>query len=266
MTLMLKDGKWLYDLPMGVIEVINYHDYQGHSGGSNHTYDRGGPQQLFSMDNAMYMGGFMNANMGGMGMGMQAFNLIGYESARQYMGMLEHYEYNEYHWTYHKSTNQLQISPFVPCDPDDAITLATDDTGDYRIYENIDCSSPAMTGETTFSSPGFVLLRTQMIEGASLPTYVPPTSGDIQNTIFDIADSYLDWMYSETWIKEYVTALSMITLGRIRRKFSSFSALGNQGISLDGADLISEGTTEKDRLELELDEKHAYEGFGITIG
>lgn len=265
-TMMLKEGSWIYDLPMGVIEVVDYKDYQGHTGGSDHTYDKhGGPQQLFSLDNAMYMNGFMNGNMGGgMWGGRGGFDLVGLEIAHQYMGTLEHYEYNEYDWTYHRHTNQLELRPNVPCKGRE-LTITTDDTGDWRVYDNITCSA-APTGETTFSSPGFVLLRTYMIEGASLPTYVPPTSGDIQNSIFDIADSYLDWMYSEVWIKEYVTALSMITLGRVRRKFSNFSSLGNQGIAMDGSDLISEGTTEKDRLEEELDLKHAYEGYGIVLG
>ena len=264
MTLMLENGKWLYDLPAGVVEVVQYHDYEGRTGGSNHTYGRGGPQTLFSVDNAMYMNGFMNAGMGGMG--LQSFDMVGYEIARQYMGMIEHYQYNEYNWLYHKSTNQLQLQPFVPCDDTKTITLASDENGDYRIYENLTCETDPMSGETTYNSPGFVLLRTFMIEGAGLPTYVPPLSGDIQNSIFNIADSYLEYMYSESWIKEYVTALSMITLGRIRRKFANFASLGNQGVSLDGSDLISEGTVEKDRLEIELDEKHAYEGYGVYFG
>lgn len=283
MTLMLKDGHWIYNLPTGVTEVVDYYDGFGSGGGmgSNHTFNTGGPQVLFSLDNAMYMGGFINT-MGGAGGGglnagympgtyigggggmMGMYNPVSYVLAQQFMGDLEHYHVNKYRWKYHRSTNQLELQPMVPCN-DSQLTLTTDLSGNYKIYDNIDCSSFPTTA-TVFTSPGFILLRTYMVEGASLPTYVPPTSGDIKNSIFDIADSYSEWLFSEVWIREYVTALCMITLGRIRRKFAGFSSLGNQGISMDGADLISEGQTEKDRLEAELNDKHAYEGYGITIG
>ncbi len=260
-TLMLKEGHWIYDLPLGITEVVNYKDYQGHTGGSNHTYDRhGGPQQLFSLDNAMYMSGFLNGTLWGGG----GFDLVGFESARQYLGTLEHYEYNQYDWTYHRYTNQLELRPNVPCS-DKTLTLTTDDTGDWKIYDNMTCSA-APTGETTFNSPGFVLIRAYMIEGASLPTYTAPVTGQNVNSIFNINDNYSEYLFSETWIREYVTALSKIKLGLIRRKFASFSSLGNQGIALDGSELIQEGTEDKNRLEEELELKYSYEGYDISMG
>ncbi len=73
-------------------------------------------------------------------------------------------------------------------------------------------------------------------------------------------------LYDEDWILDYVTAMSKITLGLIRRKFASFSSMGNQGISLDGDSLISEGTTEKENLEITLRDEEAHEGYGIIIG
>ncbi len=262
MTLLLRDGHWIYDLPTGVTEVVDYRDEFGGFGsaGSNHTYNSGGPQVLFSLDNAMYMSGFMNSNSYN---GFGSYNLIDYELAKMTLGDLERQHVNKYTWKYHRGSNQLEIQPFVPCG--NTLTLTTDDEGNYKVFDNISCSA-APSGETTFASPGFVLLKTYMVEGSSLPTYTVPTSGDIGNSIFDIADSYSEWMFSESWIIEYVTALSMIKLGFIRRKLSNFSSLGNQGIQLDGAEMYSDGITQKDRLEEELDLKHAYEGMGIFLG
>jgi len=73
-------------------------------------------------------------------------------------------------------------------------------------------------------------------------------------------------MYDEDWILDYVTAMSKMSLGLIRRKFANFSSLGNQGISLDGSDLISEGQSEKEYLEQTLRDEEAYEGYGVSIG
>jgi hypothetical protein len=55
-------------------------------------------------------------------------------------------------------------------------------------------------------------------------------------------------------------------LGQIRRKFSAYNSVGNTGISLDGAELLSEGKEEMERLIEELDTNYAYEGYGIFIG
>ena len=73
-------------------------------------------------------------------------------------------------------------------------------------------------------------------------------------------------LYDEDWILDYTTALTKISLGLIRRKFASFSSMGNQGISLDGSDLISEGQQEKEYLETTLRDEEAHEGYGIIIG
>lgn len=73
-------------------------------------------------------------------------------------------------------------------------------------------------------------------------------------------------LYENDWIFDYVTALSKITLGGIRRKFESFSSMGNSGISLDGADLISEGKEEKEYLEETLRNEEAFEGYALVVG
>jgi hypothetical protein len=73
-------------------------------------------------------------------------------------------------------------------------------------------------------------------------------------------------LYDEDWIYDYVTALSKITLGLVRRKFANFNSLGNTGISMDGDSLVAEGGTEKEDLETRLREEEPHEGYGIEIG
>lgn len=73
-------------------------------------------------------------------------------------------------------------------------------------------------------------------------------------------------IYDNDWIIDYVTALSKITLGMVRRKFANFASMGGSGISMDGDSLISEGNTEKEQLEETLRNEEAYEGLGIIIG
>ena len=73
-------------------------------------------------------------------------------------------------------------------------------------------------------------------------------------------------MYDEDWILDYVTALSKISLGIVRRKLSNFSSMGNQGISLDGDSMVSDGQSEKEYLEDTLRNEEAYEGYGIFMG
>lgn len=80
-------------------------------------------------------------------------------------------------------------------------------------------------------------------------------------------EDYENKLCNEKWIQEYALALLKINLGYIRRKFSNGSgSIGNVGITLDGSELLSEGKEEKDKLEEELDEKYAFDGYGISMG
>lgn len=293
MTIMLKDGQRLYKLPSGVVEVVNYYDDFGGTfgGGGMNTFTGGGPQTLFSLDNAMYMAGFMNfytgggysgygglqGGYGGHGAGSQGayigggsfgmYNLVTYQLAQQMLGDMEHYHVNTYNWIYHRSSNQLELQPNPPC-VNSSLTITTDLNGNWMVMDDpLDCSTlSAGTTATTFKSPGFVLLRTYMIEGTDLPTYSPPTSGERIHSIFNISDNYSEALFSETWIIDYATAASKVTLGIIRRKFAGYSAMGGQSIALDGDSLVSEGKEEMRELMDALDLKHAYEGYGIIIG
>lgn len=68
-------------------------------------------------------------------------------------------------------------------------------------------------------------------------------------------------------MQDYSLACAKETLGMIRRKFSNFSSIGNEGISLDGDSLIGEAKEEKDKLEERLrQDEESGEGFGIVIG
>ena len=64
----------------------------------------------------------------------------------------------------------------------------------------------------------------------------------------------------EQWVYEYVLALTMITIGRIRGKFTNVNLLGGGTLNYD---MLNEGTTRKESLELKLLEG-ASPGFGDT--
>ncbi len=72
--------------------------------------------------------------------------------------------------------------------------------------------------------------------------------------------------YDTPWMLDYVTALSKMTLGLIRRKFASFSSMGNTGISMDGDSLVSEAQQEIEKLDQRLREEECEEGMGIFVG
>lgn len=92
-------------------------------------------------------------------------------------------------------------------------------------------------------SPGFLLLRTYQIEG---------TAED---------------MYENDWFLDYVTALTKISLGRVRSKFANFTAVGsNVGLAMDGDTLLQEGQAELERLDESLKNEQVYEGLGIYLG
>jgi hypothetical protein len=212
--------------------------------------------------NAGYMPG--TAIGGAMG-GAYQTNMVGMELYRQMAGLMEHYQYNKYIWYYHRSTNQLEIKPSPRCEEPKWLTLDLFEDGSLGMttMENPSCSVQLSAGQV--NSAGFALIKTYMIEGAGLPTYTPPVTGVSVDSIFNIHDHYSDFLFNEPWIIDYVTARCKITLGNLRRKFAQFGSLGNQGISLDGDSLVSEGKEEVLRLEEELPLKHAYEGYGIYL-
>ena len=144
-TVLLQAGKRFYDLPAGVTDVIAYDDTPIKSGGIN---------TLFTIDNYMFSRGFYgNVFWGG-------YDLVSYHLVIDFMKTLNKYRTTPYNWKYHKSTNQLEINPVPPFDgKQKAVTVAHPDTG--------------LPTTMYIDSPGWVLLRTYMVSGATLPNYTP---------------------------------------------------------------------------------------------
>ena len=63
----------------------------------------------------------------------------------------------------------------------------------------------------------------------------------------------------EGWFREYILALSRITLGEARSKFASIPGADNT-LQLNGAALISKGSEDKEKLETKLIDSHLFLG------
>ena len=213
-TIMLVANQYLYDMHGGVVEVIGYDTFSSDIGGIN---------TLFTIENYLYNQG-MYAVLENSG----SYNIISYHIALDFLQSLQRYSPDSYQFKYHKSTNQLEIQP-PPV------------SGNCLIVDDIE-----------YDSPGWLLVRSYMIEQSTLPGW----SYGMEN----------DDLYNSLWVEQYSRALCKITLGYIRRKFASSALLGNQGTAMDGDALVSEGTLEKDALEENVRTKEAYTGYGIEIG
>jgi len=161
-TMLLSAGQKLYDLPMGVTEVLNF-DAQGMETGIN---------TLFTLDNFLYTHGMYASLLNP----STTFNLIGYHLVLDFMESLKKYTPDKYNWKYHRYTNQLEIQPAPPSGASLQVTL------DGTIY--------------TVDSPGFVMLRVFMVEGSTLmeDTTSWPTSG--ADPDFYGTDWVLDYSYA----------------------------------------------------------------------
>ncbi len=252
-TILLKAGKWLYDLPAGVVDIIGFDDRTHNSVFG--VFEPGGINTLFSMDNHMYSNGMLNP-------WSSSFMGVGYEIALGFIETMDKYHPDKYQFRYIKHTNQIEIYP-VPCG--NSFILSTPTSGSSG--SDNPCDIEYNTVEV--DSPGYVLLRSQMIEGSTLPTYTPAISGSNDpdySSKYDISERYSESLFDETWIIEYTLAQTKMVLGYTRRKLENFTALGNAGIPLDGSSLYQEGNDDARRLEEELDIKHSHTGYGIYMG
>lgn len=208
-TLLLIGDQTLYDLPTNTVEVV---DYDIKTTGSIHT--------LFTIENYLYqMGMYDQLLMRG---GGEGYTLVSYHIAREFLDTIKRYVVDAYNYTYHKYTNQLEINPPPPS------------SGSTTVVSG---------GEYVSNSPGYVLLRTYVIDG-------------------DDED-----FYGNIWVHDYALALCKISLGRVRSKFASFSAVGsNVGLALDGDTLIQEGQTDIEKLDERLRLEEVWDGLGIYIG
>ena len=193
------------------------------------------------------------------------YTMIDTYLALSHMELWKKMRHDKYQWRYQRFSNQLEIIPTPEC-------------GNYLSVEStpvsanpdgtVPCSGAPMED---VDSPGYILLRGQIMEGCTLPTYTPSVSGAldfVDNTsLYPDADAnHLEYIYSQPWIIAYSTAYVKQTLGLIRRKFANNTSLGNASISLDGDGLVSEGREDMLRLEEELDQKWSYEGYGVIMG
>lgn len=405
-TMLLEGGKRFYDLPQGVIDILEYDEDSLSAGGGVNT--------LFTIENYFFSQGYYD------GLLQTTATLVGYHQVLEFIEALERYMPDRYAWRYHKKTNQLELTPTPAYNRDEAI-----------VVQRVDPETNTMKSYV-YDSPGYVLIRANVIEGTTLPSVirewdavmkeiVPATelrrindnekdneyfvltspafdgkltiwkNGEIYDkweffddyhrtikwlteseielndellckyktvSIYPSSDSYsytdefeykndsytitpaniitksfmlsektikkeditvffngqkyvygsgfmvdsddqtilftgksLDGvlvngsvlriefpnetsnieeydesLYDKIWLLDYVTALSKISLGLIRRKFSSFNSIGNTGISLDGDMLVSEGTQEREKLDEELRSEETFEGGYIIIG
>ena len=228
-TMALSATQYMYDMPTGVTEVISY-ESTGISSGIN---------TLFTVENYMYSRGMLD----GLVNSYEGYTLVSYHIARDFIDTLRRYTPDAYNFKYHKYTNQLEIQP--PPVSGGSLTY----TPKYATEAGVE----VVGDEITIDSPGWILIRCYMLEGAT------------SSPSFEVNDAYEN-LYDCAWIEDYATAYCKKILGMIRRKFASFGSLGNQGIALDGSELIGEADQEMERLMESLKVEESYIGYDISIG
>jgi hypothetical protein len=233
-TVLLLAGQNFYDLPVGVVDIVEYEDQGAHYGINT----------LFTVDNFLYSRGIYDPLIWTGGYG---YSLVSYHIARDFLKTVDKYTPSIYNYKYHKYTNQLEVQPAPPSG--NALDL---------VNEN---------GVTqTYDSPGFILVRSYMIEGshsAGMETDLSQSTWKRTGIYSGDSDSSF---YTSDWIFDYALAECKIILGRIRSKFTNFASIGNVGLGLDGETLLQEGITEKERLEETLRLEEGYMGYGIIVG
>ena len=227
-TMALSAGQYLYDLPAGVVEVV---DYEAEGAGSINT--------LFTIENYLYTQGLYDPLIstkgywygpGGTGShtwgtyGYNRYNLLSYHIARDFIENVRKYTVDMFNYKYHPYTNQLEIRP-----------------------------TPTVNDLNQLSTL-FILIRAYMIEESMI------------EDDWDRDATYKSFYEYSDWIFDYATAYCKVILGTIRRKFANFTSIGNTGIALDGDILSSEGKEEMERLEEKVKLEEAFDGYGITMG
>lgn len=234
-TTLLLAGQNFYDLPLGVVDIIDYDD-NGRGYGIN---------TLFTIENFMYSRGVYDgllwANRG------YGNTLISYHIAIDFLKTIDRYTPSIYNYKYHKYTNQLEVQPA----PLSGSSLEV--VNDQGQTETVD-------------SPGYLLVRSYMLEGSHYANMETSNSqSSWKRTGINSSTSDTNF-YTSDWIFDYAMAECKIILGRIRSKFAQFNSIGNIGISLDGDTLLQEGITEKEKLDETLRLEEGYEGYGILLG
>lgn len=97
LTLPLSAGQSIYELPEGVVSIVDYSEEAGYSGGVN---------QLFTVENYLYQLGYIPNNIG------QSYgNFISYHLALEFISTMKRYLTNKYTYRYFRDSNKLQLIP-----------------------------------------------------------------------------------------------------------------------------------------------------------
>jgi len=137
MSIPLSGGQTEYELPSGVVDVVNYdEDVSG-----------GGINTLFTAENYMYNMGMLDGLI--WSTSTSGHSLISYHLAKDFLSMWDSYQPKKFNWKYNKYRNILQI---IPAPDKDEVMVLEDENGE----------------EYTINSPGFIMLQTYMIDGAYL--------------------------------------------------------------------------------------------------
>ena len=229
-TTLLIAGQNFYDLPIGVVDVIDYED-KGYGYGIN---------TLFTMENFLFSRGVYDGVLWGTrGYGN---SILSYHLALDSLKTLARYTPSKYNYKYHKYQNQIEVQP---APPSGSPLWVTNENGQ----------------DIEVDSPGYILVRSYMIEGS----HYGGMETDPQQATWKRGDSDENF-YTSDWIFDYSMAECKMMLGRIRSKFAQFNSIGNIGIGLDGDTLLQEGITEKERLDETLRLEESHEGYGIVYG
>jgi hypothetical protein len=129
-TLLLSAGQMLYDLPIGVTEVVQKYS-TGVSSGIN---------TLFTIDNFLYNQGMYEALYK---TGSQGYTMISYHIARDFLETTRKYTPDKYNHKYHPFTNQLEIHPAPP-------------------------SGSGSNESGAYDGPGYILVEAYMVEGSTV--------------------------------------------------------------------------------------------------
>jgi len=96
-TIPTSAGQSLYDLPQGVVTIIDYDDTGGSTSGSVNT--------LFTVESFLYSMGYYPD------LGRNYGNLVSYHMALDFLQTLDRYITNQFTYRYFEKTNQLQLIP-----------------------------------------------------------------------------------------------------------------------------------------------------------
>jgi len=142
-TLPLQAGRRFYDLPKGVLDILDYEETGVGVGGIN---------TLFTMENYMYNQGMFDP------LNSPTSSILGLHMVHDFLETLDRYQPDKYNWRYHKMGNQLEITP-TPKYGENNITIK-------RVDDN------NMVKDYILDSPGYVLVKANVIQGSTLPNII----------------------------------------------------------------------------------------------